>query len=285
LFILVLARERRALAQKRGVQVAARSKTKTKALNTEQVAQIKMILADGRVRTLRELFAGLGADVSKAAVGELPKGTIVFGKPGGKATVKAIAAMVVAAEEHLPKVAASDEVLLARLEGKTGVRRAHTMATITEPLPDKPKKALADALVRRLETERWPPGVGALRTGARQGVIFLLKDVQGLTQGPARPAAATEKPRPNFRSAFESAFDALAPGRLLVKLSDLRAALPEFDRASFDRELNVLRDQDRFVLHTFDGRHGEISPGEEVAAIREGGRTFVYVARKDQGHG
>jgi hypothetical protein len=100
-------------------------------------------------------------------------------------------------------------------------------------------------------------------------------------EAPTHTSPPHDKRRSRFAPAFESAFAALSPGRLLVKLSDLRAALPEFDRASFDRGLDELRDADRYVLHTFDGRHGAITAADEAAAIREGGRTFVYVVRRE----
>ena len=85
-----------------------------------------------------------------------------------------------------------------------------------------------------------------------------------------------------FADRFDAAFDRLRGrcGLNLVPLARLRATLPDVDRATFDRELWALRFADRFVLHTHDGRHGRPSEADQAAAIVEGERVFVYVARR-----
>jgi hypothetical protein len=84
-----------------------------------------------------------------------------------------------------------------------------------------------------------------------------------------------------FAAAFNAAFDRLRRDRPfnLVKLSDLRRALPQFDRTQFDAGLKELRKARLFVLETFEGRHGHLSDDERSGAIREDGRLFVYAAR------
>lgn len=246
---------------------------------------------------MSELFGRAGVKLSAAAATALAGKAVVFGKPRGK-KIAVIETMHVVASEHLASAAASDEVLVGLLRhlAITGKRRTHTPAKLKDCFPEKCLTAFSGGLQERIQKKRWPHGIGAIRTG-QSAIIFLLEDVDGLTETSslvakvtaARPTArgapspAVPYGRPGFAVAFDEAFDRLSPGRLLVKLSDLRAALPSFDRESFDRELRALRVQGRFVLDTFDGRHGEISPLDEAAAIREAGQAFVYVARRDHG--
>lgn len=85
-----------------------------------------------------------------------------------------------------------------------------------------------------------------------------------------------------FAAEFAAAFERLrrVSHVNLVPLADLRAALPAYDRASFDRELYELRRQNLYVLDTHDGRHGKASAAQVAAAIDEGGRRYVYVCRR-----
>lgn len=85
-----------------------------------------------------------------------------------------------------------------------------------------------------------------------------------------------------FADAFNAAFDRIRRDRPLnlVELSDLRRALPQFDRSQFDAGLRELRRARLFVLETFEGRHGQLTDDERSGAIHEDGRLFVYAARR-----
>jgi hypothetical protein len=99
-----------------------------------------------------------------------------------------------------------------------------------------------------------------------------------------------ESPQPSaangaapFEALFDTEFERLRRqrGANLVKLSGLREALSQFAPEQFEQELSRLRRQNRYVLQSFDGRHGDLSEEDRAAAIVEADRTFVYAARRD----
>lgn len=141
---------------------------------------------------------------------------------------------------------------------------------------------------------RGPPTVGLL---LRRGtpVFFLRADIRPVLEGAARdrrhpPEAHRAPPNPappeeqSFEARFEAAFDELdgARGsRNFLLLHDLRRALADVSRETFDAGLRQLRLVDRFTLLGFDGRHVQLSEEEIAAGIVEANRRLVYVARKE----
>lgn len=105
---------------------------------------------------------------------------------------------------------------------------------------------------------------------------------------PEVPAAAPDRgadrsfAHHDFEDRFGRVYAEMArrAGSNLVTLASLRNAFPEYNRAAFDRELRKLREADQYVLQTFDGRHGGMTAEETRAGIREGGRSFVFVAAR-----
>lgn len=87
-----------------------------------------------------------------------------------------------------------------------------------------------------------------------------------------------------FSTAFEAAFERLRRERRvnLVPLLFLRQALPTFSREDFDRNLYELRKEQRYVLESYDGRHGKPPEDQIEAGILEGGRRFIYVSKRDE---
>ncbi|MFA5186361.1 MAG: hypothetical protein WC551_07800 [Patescibacteria group bacterium] len=87
----------------------------------------------------------------------------------------------------------------------------------------------------------------------------------------------------NFAVDFEVEFShkATCYGLNLVSLASLREALPEYTRSEFDAGLDSLRDADLYMLQAFEGRHGQLSAEDRDGGIREVGRLFVYVCRRE----
>ncbi len=99
-------------------------------------------------------------------------------------------------------------------------------------------------------------------------------------------ASVTESPSPvleeDFATRFESVFSLLDRERgshNFVKLSDLRTALPEFDRPTFDRGVWLLRKERRFTANSSDGNYEQLSPEDRSAGIREGDSLLIYISR------
>src|SRR5262249_9162696 len=127
--------------------------------------------------------------------------------------------------------------------------------------------AFSHAVHERLASHSLPATVGMLRI-KKKDHLFLLRDVNTAAPLPAEakaaPAApppakpAAEEPSAAFAAACDEAYarlDRERGGSDFVSLVDLRRALP-YDRATFDRELRVLRREGRYTLSTAEGRHG-----------------------------
>jgi hypothetical protein len=199
-------------------------------------------------------------------------------------------------KEHLvvPRGAADaaverDDVLLRVLGLKAhfGKVNVHSFSALTEILPEVPQKKFAVVLRQRAESRRWPAGVGMLQ-GSHGPLLFLLDHVVGAPPQTRRgPLIAVEESRSNgdFARAFKEAFDRLRRDRPfnMVELAALRQALRSYSREQFDQGLHALRKSREFVLETFEGRHGSLSPEELAAAVREDGRIFAFAARRDNG--
>ena len=83
-----------------------------------------------------------------------------------------------------------------------------------------------------------------------------------------------------FAADFTAAFTRLDSGFNYVLLADLRVALPQYDRQSFDNGLNDLRRAWLYSLDAADGRHVRLSKEQIDAGIRESGSMLVYCARR-----
>jgi hypothetical protein len=182
-----------------------------------------------------------------------------------------------------------DDVLVRLLEQKARCVKTNVQdfAGLAAILPKARKATLRAMLERREESRRWPAGVGRLQ-GSRGPLLFLFDHVVGVPQQTRRgPLIAVEEPRTNgdFARAFKEAFDRLRRDRPfnMVELAALRQALRSYSREQFDQGLHALRKSREFVLETFEGRHGSLSPEELAAAVREDGRIFAFAARRDNG--
>lgn len=82
-----------------------------------------------------------------------------------------------------------------------------------------------------------------------------------------------------FETAFASARDAREAN--LVPISQMRAEFPELAREEFDEQLFDLRKTGRFTLEIADGRHGAPPDDQVAGSIKESGRHFVFVVRRD----
>lgn len=228
-----------------------------------------------RWKTLGELSAEAGVPLTGPIAGALAKKAAILARNARTLRRAELEAVHVAAREAVEAALHSDEVLVGLLRRRaiTGKARAHTTAELANAVASRDQPGFRAALKARVEARRWPEGVGAVAT-ARSLVVFLLEDV---ARGSSAPSAAS------FARAFDAAFEQLRRerGLNLVELSALRTALGDYPREAFDRELYELRRANQFVLHTFDGRHGKLRPEELAAAIEEGGRRFVYAARRE----
>lgn len=244
-------------------------------------------------RTLGALFREVGAPLDAATVRALALKVAIFARNPGDLGLDDVAELHVVTRAGAAAALASDDVLIGILHRLARGRkaRAHTLAELVQAVPTHQKAAIRAALTARVKERRWPPGVGAI-SATRSTLVFLLADVAGPGITPASaPAAPAPAPAPApmpvrappFDEAFDSAFERIQGprGLNLVSLAALRQALPAWDRDGFDRELRRLRAADRVVLHTFDGRHGKLDDAEVAGAITEGGRRFVYAARRE----
>jgi hypothetical protein len=153
---------------------------------------------------------------------------------------------------------------------------------LTHPLA----KPFAEAVHRRATQPTrsgWPIGVGVL---VREGHPWLFR-IQDVTPHFAHATKALplaqEAPTADFEQAFDNAFariDRAAGGKNYVLLLDLRRALADVDRQSFDLGLEALRRKARYSLDSADGRHERLPREALDAGVREGSSLLVYAARR-----
>ena len=84
---------------------------------------------------------------------------------------------------------------------------------------------------------------------------------------------------PKLAGAFGK-IDARNGGTNFVKLSDLRAAMPQLSRAAFDKAFRAERQAGKWAMSPHEGVRGKLTAGEKAAGIRENGELLVYVARR-----
>ena len=181
---------------------------------------------------------------------------------------------------------------------RTPVKQIHALSSLNISSDcSKEARATLAKMLGRVAAESPlapPPGVGFLRSNTTV-YAFLLDDVAGRSVAtsatPVRdqtPAVSTPDPSPassptEFAPAFREAFARLNQrngGTNFVRLIELRQALPQFDRATFDSELQELRRGWEFSLEAHEGLHVQISPEERASGIPEMGTLLIYVSRR-----
>ncbi len=246
---------------------------------------------EASLRTVGEVLHGIEKGKFRAAAtGLWRKGMIVLGqclKEFSEAEIGDY--MVIPRTDEKPELG-RDEVLVRLLQQRAKYREVdvYTFGELTRTLPEAAQKAFAAELVDRFVSNRWPVGVKTLRRAKNQRCLFLLTDEIAAATTAVATTAVTPPGGQNgeaFASAFDQAFERLRRERPfnMVELAALRAAMPGYSREQFDRGLHALRRSGEFLLETFEGRHGSLSPEELAASIREDGRVFAFAARRDRG--
>jgi hypothetical protein len=197
-----------------------------------------------------------------------------------------------------PVALAEDSELLAEspLLLETALRETRKDDSQVVTIADLKKKVapvvwpfMESSLRQKVQARSLPPTVGCLLQ-KKKPVFFLTSDVIG---GSARSveAVATRDgaPQPavtaglaNFAALFDEAFRRLEANQRTgnyVSLKDLRAALPAFDRITFNAELRKLRKARLFTLSAAEGRQG-ITPEEQEAGVVEDGALLLYASRR-----
>ncbi len=174
-------------------------------------------------------------------------------------------------------------------EKRTADHQVLTIAELKSKVAPALKQLMESALCRKVQARSLPPTLGCLLQ-KKKPVFFLICDVRGGTAGPGeastacdgapQPAAAAD--RADFAQLFDDAFRRLEANQRTgnyVSLKDLRAALPAFDRVTFDAELRKLREARRYTLSAAEGRQG-ITREEQEAGVVEDGALLLHVSRR-----
>ncbi len=268
------------------------------------IAELRSIQADGAgFITVRELAARCG--VSEPAL--LKKSL------GKRKDFQAHAVVVINQSKHksrlwdafvclredIPRLAASDDLLLFALElAASGNQKLFTPAMLKVHLAGSGdlNKIFKQTLDARLKEDALPEGVGYLPKDARTNYLFRLADIRPARSAKMAEASAAnasamktqvpDSPQPGGNSDFAAKFaDAFARldreggSHNFVKISDLRRALPEFDRSAFDRGVWQLRKERKFTANSSDGNYEQLSPEDRAAGIREGDSLLIYISR------
>lgn len=244
---------------------------------------------DGPLLTVGELLSKEGKPFSRGAAKALAlqKRWAVVGQCLKERTDEAIKNYLVLPRSGEAAMLERDDVLVKLLEHRAKHEEVHvqSLSELSKFLPDGARrKTFKEILDSRAERKAWPMGVGMLQ-GSADAHVFLARHIVGHFDlgKPTVVATATVSSGEDFPRAFNEAFDKLRRERPLnlVELSALRRALPGFTREAFDLGLRELRKTRQYVLETFEGRHGSLSPEDAAAAIREDGRVFAFAARRD----
>ena len=244
--------------------------------------------------TVGELFECASLKVTPARARQLAKVAPVFIADLSKTVVatKAFVGRPGKVEEALE----SDGLLLSLLElphVKGNKARAHTKSQLRDMVAKPFRTQWAKVLNERFASGRWPIGVGMICSRSSE-LVMLLDDVVGAQSSPPRderPATVPDPPRRDlvdvreFEALFEDAFRSIRRRERtpLVELVALRKMLPQYPKSDFDQCLRAMRQRSqRYVLETFDGRHGRLGSEAREAGISEGGNLYVYVARREQ---
>jgi hypothetical protein len=174
-------------------------------------------------------------------------------------------------------------------EKRTGDNQILSVADLKRNVAPAVRPFMERSLHRKVQARSLPPTVGCLLQ-RKKPVFFLISDVSGSKAGPVEtptacdgtvhPAAAAG--RADFAHLFDEAFHRLEANQRTgnyVSLKDLRAALPAFDRVTFDAELCKLREARLYTLSAAEGRLG-ITREEQEAGIVEDGALLLHVSRR-----
>lgn len=263
---------------------------KTKGRNGAQATNQEPLLPapkEAPLRTVDDVLKGVDKGKFRSAATQLwRKGVIVLGQCLKQISEAEIGDyLVIPRTDAMPELR-RDDLLVGLLQQRAKHREmdVYTFAELTRTLPDAAQKAFAAELVDRFASNRWPSGVATVRRGKNQRGLLLVNDLVGTAAATTGPTLVTP-PNGDFASAFNQAFERLRRERPfnMVELLALRAALSGYSRDQFDRGLHALRKSGEFLLETFEGRHGSLSPDELAASIREDGRVFAFAARRDRG--
>jgi hypothetical protein len=182
-------------------------------------------------------------------------------------------------------------VLVALLKGAAETKtQALSVTKLRDKLTERLKKPFQAAIKRAIERRSLPPEVAWILINNAQS-LFLTSALQPASPSPVvRTDGQANAPHRGFRdaphlfaAAFRATFDRLDRENRsanIVRLLDLRRALPQFDREQFDAGLRRLRLDDEFTLSGHEGRHGPLTDEEREAGVREAGSLLVYASRR-----
>src|SRR5262249_3508807 len=197
----------------------------------------------------------------------------------------------VALAEDQDQLAADPALLESALAiARTDADQALPLAAVAKKVHKDLRSAFTAAVSEHVTDRTLPATVGVLRI-KKKPHFFLLADLRAVPPRPTvapvaapTPAASTAAPAPvlDFASAFEEAFrrlDAMQGAHNFVSLVELRAALPDFDRAAFDAGLHALRGK-QFTLSAAEGRHGLTRAGLDAGIREADGAPLLVVSRR-----
>ncbi len=159
--------------------------------------------------------------------------------------------------------------------------REDLKARVIPPL----RPAFASALTEGAEGEALPDGIGWVLVKGKP-LFFLAGNIKGRTPSPRELPSTGSRTRGEslpFADAFLAAFethDRRNGGTNFVRLYELRQALPDLPRESFDAGLRDLRVRGIISLDSYEGVTGPLPPEDRDAGIREAGSLLVYASRR-----
>lgn len=265
-----------------------------------QAGELLRVIDERGTLTVEEAENRLGTKVTPSLLDAVRHEAVVFQRKRVVAESPARRRHVLLASSGMRADALVSDALLVSLlrQARTDKTHLHSRAQLRDLFTGDKRSAEAGAfdasLERRLRTGTWPRAVAAVE-GRGTTWLMLTEDLHTAPAADPRPPPSsptvssqrTEGSRQrSFADEFEAAFrtiDRELGGVNQVPLRDLRERLDGWDRETFDRELRTLRQADRYVLQTHEGRHGSFDPSLAAAGLDEGGRRFVYVARRIDG--
>jgi len=208
---------------------------------------------------------------------------------------------VQAADEALIFMALESAIAAsAKPSGRTAAKPSHAFSAAklaTALFSDKSaREQFTHGLVERADRGELGSEIASLLVAGEQ-FYFRLQDLTNRPAfSPTTPSAA--KPHPvttpvpaaartarvvDFASAFDAAFQQLDQQhgrRNYLQVLDLRTALPQFDRGTFDAELRQLRLAGRYTMDSAHGGYTQLTDAQRAAGIQEGSSLMIYVSRK-----
>lgn len=115
------------------------------------------------------------------------------------------------------------------------------------------------------------------------------------TPAPAKkeePATPKDHNDPEHHAKFEHHFNEgyehhkNKAGRSLVELRHLRThmseKMPDVGHEQFNQHIKKLRNNGKYALEAFEGRHGSLKPEDKDAGFHEGGRNYIYAYKRHE---